>query len=335
MTPGKARTTSEACLAIALATVIGCAAPKPAEPTAAPPPVNADAAHYAPDTSARAAVPQPQDPAPGPGLPPVQPSTQPAAKPATPAPSRQVPKPQDAQPVPQLFFHVYAYYVSVPKGEISGNEALWKPVDEQIVDFATSDILWKNGVRVGAAPLELLGPLGDKYFASAITSKSAIVGFEARGLEISVAKDIPQQTIFMIDRDNLLQGRTYDASDNLLRLSFQATPRKPNTVRLSFSPCVRSQRKRWDPSLLAGNPDRLVNFTATEVMLDLNLRVDMPMDHFLLVAPSPESKLENSVGRVFLTENNGVEVMERAIIIVVKAQPLQPGEAPGVPAPAK
>jgi hypothetical protein len=27
--------------------------------------------------------------------------------------------------------------------------------------------------------------------------------------------------------------------------------------------------------------------------------------------------------------------MERAIIIVVKAQPLQPGEAPGVPAPAK
>src|SRR5688572_30381845 len=45
------------------------------------------------------------------------------------------------------------YHLSVPFGTVSGNEAFWKRVDEQAVDVATYDLLLKNGVRVGVAPV--------------------------------------------------------------------------------------------------------------------------------------------------------------------------------------
>src|SRR4030095_13612095 len=45
------------------------------------------------------------------------------------------------------------FHLSVPAGGVSSNEAFWKHVDEQAVDVASYDILYKNGLRVGRAPL--------------------------------------------------------------------------------------------------------------------------------------------------------------------------------------
>src|SRR4051812_45992675 len=45
------------------------------------------------------------------------------------------------------------YVLSLPLGTVSRNEEFWKRVNEQALDVATYDLLFKNGVRVGEAPL--------------------------------------------------------------------------------------------------------------------------------------------------------------------------------------
>src|SRR6266542_3692986 len=44
---------------------------------------------------------------------------------------------------------VDVYQLTVPYSTISRNEKFWKRIDETCVDVATSDVLFKNGIRVG------------------------------------------------------------------------------------------------------------------------------------------------------------------------------------------
>src|SRR4051794_33488080 len=62
------------------------------------------------------------------------------------------PDPHDAQPALPILFRVECYQLKVPVGAVSKNAALWKRMNEQCVDVATSDLLCKNGFRVGIAP---------------------------------------------------------------------------------------------------------------------------------------------------------------------------------------
>lgn len=250
---------------------------------------------------------------------PASPATQPTGAPTH---SRSPATPRDATPAPQLFYHLVVFRISVPLGTISGNEALWKPVDETVVSPATYDLLWKNGVRVGTAPLEMLRHL-DQYLENNPDSSSSIVGFEAQHVELAATRDIPQQNVFFLDRNNVLHGRSYDRCDNVLYLSFNAAPRRPGLVRISIAPAVLSFRKRLEYSLASNRPDREIRFFAPKVYYDINLRVDLPMDRFLLVAPSPESMFETSIGRLFFTTETPTERLERAFVILVRARPVE------------
>lgn len=255
------------------------------------------------------------------------PTTQP---PASPVHSRAPVTPRDATPAPQLFYHLVVFRIHAPLGTISDNEVLWKPVDETVVSPATYDLLWKNGVRVGTAPLETLRHL-DQYLENNPDTSSSIVGFEAQHVELAATRDIPQQNVFFLDRDNVLQGRSYDRCDNVLYLSFAAAPRRPGLVRISIAPAVLSFRKRLEYSLASNRADREIRFFAPKVYYDINLRVDLPMDRFLLIAPSPESMFETSIGRLFFTIDTPTERQERAFVILVKARPI---EGP-LPVPAR
>ena len=53
---------------------------------------------------------------------------------------------------PRRVYAINVYRLRVPIGTVSGNADFWKRIDEQVVDPATYDLLFKNGVRVGAAP---------------------------------------------------------------------------------------------------------------------------------------------------------------------------------------
>jgi hypothetical protein len=229
---------------------------------------------------------------------------------------RAVAPPMDARPSPTMYYQLTVYQLTAPIGEISENAELWKPIDEQIVSPAAYDLLWKNGIRVGTAPVARLSEL-EPYLD---VPRSSTVGFEAKFIELFRVPDIAMQNVFFLDRQNVLHGRSFDRSDNVLYLSFKTAPRRPGHVQISLSPAVQTYRRRLELSEVSGRADREIRFFAPQVFYDVNLRVDLPADHFLLVAPSRESMFATSLGKLFFTIDTPTERLERAYVFMIREQ---------------
>ncbi|HMO25365.1 MAG TPA: hypothetical protein PKB10_03780 [Tepidisphaeraceae bacterium] len=264
----------------------------------------------------------PAPPTPAPDAVPPAPATRPVTRTQplqlipSPLAPRAVPPPRDARPSPTMYYQLIVFQLTAPIGEISENAELWKPIDEQIVSPATYDLLWKNGIRVGTAPVSRLVEL-ERYLDS---PRSSTVGYDAKFLELFRVPDIAMQNVFYLDRNNTLHGRSFDRSDNVLYLSFQTAPRRPGHVQISLSPAVQTYRRRLEFSEVSGRADREIRFFSPQVFYDVNLRVDLPVDHCLLVAPSRESMFATSLGRLFFTIDTPTERLERAYVFLVRAQ---------------
>ena len=223
-------------------------------------------------------------------------------------------RPRDATPSVHETFQVDAYQITVPIGALGRNEALWKQVDEQCVDVATYDLLFKNGLRVGVAPMSVFSMVSDHLPPDAARQKIVINGLVAKKIQLELRKDLVGQVIFYFDGNNKLVGRTYDRSTNFLDLSFQPTPRQAGSVRVDFSPEIRAYRARLEFTLM--NEARDFQFVAPETFYDLNCRADIPADHFLILAPSTDADDISSVGHAFLTTDASPVRMEQVIVLV-------------------
>src|SRR5436190_22016106 len=61
--------------------------------------------------------------------------------------------PRDAQPTVPMVFQLACYQLSVPVGTVSRKEDCWKHIDENALDPARYDLLRRNGMRLGVAPM--------------------------------------------------------------------------------------------------------------------------------------------------------------------------------------
>lgn len=224
------------------------------------------------------------------------------------------------------------YQLQVPFGTISRHEQFWKHVDENAVDVGTYDLLLKNGVRVGQAPIaewEFFRDLMAQF--PAVTKVNTLVAAENKPVELPVRKDLVSQVLFFFDAQNRPIGQSFDACENFIALTVQHAPRKPQTMRVALCPTVRAKQKRleWSPR----NNELEVTYTAPQRMYDLNLRTDVPVDRFLIVAPSGEASWPTSIGSNFFVTDGTAERMENIFLIVPAAVRIEPGAAP--PAAAK
>lgn len=225
-------------------------------------------------------------------------------------------EPLDARRVPRTSYQVAVVKLTAPLGQISGDESLWKSLDEQVISAGTYDLLWKNGIRVGTGPQRDLAETLKPYLVNA---PWVTVGREAQYLEVMRTRVPDRQDLFYFDRENVLIGRTFDACENVLRMSYVSAIRRPGAVSVSLTPTIESTRQRMAYSLTPGKSEREFKLFRPQTLYDLSLQVDLPLDHFLLIAPSPESKLERSIGRIFFTEDTPADRSERAIVVVIRA----------------
>ena len=207
------------------------------------------------------------------------------------------------------------YQLQVPFGTISRNADFWKHVDENAVDVATYDLLLKNGVRVGQAPVadwDYFRQIMSQY--PAVTQQTSLVAAEAKPVELAVRKEQPFQDVWYFDARHELRGQSYDACENLLAVTFQQAPRKPQTMRVTLCPVVRSKTKRLEFSPL--NNEMEVTYAAPTRLYDLNLRTDVSTDRFLIVAPSGEATWRGSIGNNFFAIDGPTERMENILLII-------------------
>jgi hypothetical protein len=231
------------------------------------------------------------------------------------------------QPDP-LRFNVELFVLSVPHGAISGNEQFWTHIVEQVFDVPTAELLDKNGIRVGVVGIDQIEQLARFLDEATPAQRLNIVGPEARDAEVVMNADLPEQVIFHFDGRNVAVGRSYDRCENVINLSFQPAPRKPGYLRLKLCPMVRTTRKRVVFTKL--NDAYELQFISPETLYELNFRVDLPRDSFLVVAPSHSAILRpTSVGGCFLFRNTPTERLEQVLIVIPQAyRPRTPPSRP-------
>ena len=217
------------------------------------------------------------------------------------------------------------FLLQVPLGTVSRNDEFWKRIDEHAVDVATYDLLYKNGVRVGQASTrewDHFRRLMEQY--PAVTKSSSLVAAEGKPIELPLRKNLPAQDICYFDSTNAMIGESFDEGENAVTLTLQPAPRKTGTMRVAMCPVVRSMRKRIQFSPL--NNEQEVLFAAPQKLYDVNLRCDVPLDHFLVVAPSSESTWRTSIGNCFFITNGVAEKLENVLLIIPR--PIHMKEVP-------
>jgi hypothetical protein len=225
--------------------------------------------------------------------------------------------PRDPPPELPLLVHLDIYQLDLPVGAVSRNDALWKRVDEQVVGAgeATTDLLYKNGLRCGVAPRSEWSFVRDLLAAQpGRMRQTTINGTHGDAVTLEMDKPIDSEDIFYFDASNQLIGRSYESCVNGVSLSFQPAPRKQGSVRLALAPTIRGQRRRME--FTPSNQEYESPFTEVTRFYDLNLRIDVADDSFLVVAPSEDARRATSIGARFFTTEDKSERLERVLLIV-------------------
>jgi hypothetical protein len=220
------------------------------------------------------------------------------------------------------------FQLRTPLGSISRSEEFWKHVDEQSIDVGTYDLLRKNGWRIGIAPTSEWNYFVDiieNYPASPKpTSLTAAPGGDGASLELTMSKGIPYEVVSYFNDENRLFLRSYEECENLINISLQQAPRKPGEARVSVCPTVRGTYRRYQVvNGEKGGAEREYKYERPERLYDLNCEVDVPVDHFFVVAPAPEVKWTTSLGQTFLVQNGGADRYEQILLLVPKVEELE------------
>ena len=234
---------------------------------------------------------------------------------------------------PQVSLSVYQ--LAVPAGAVSRTEAFWKRINEDVLDIGRRDILQKNGLRVGIAPMrEMQEILAELNKGPVQTLPGVYITHTIRNIPLPMKEGIAEQTIYHFDTRDNLAVRTYDRADNILMLQFEPAPRKAGDVRLVMCPVVKSLRRQVRA---VGDMDtREIEVFQPEALYDVGLTLDLPPDQFLIIAPSAEAHSSMSVGNAFLMHDGPAEKLERILVIIPQAifKPKAADARPGVPAAA-
>jgi len=214
------------------------------------------------------------------------------------------------------------YQLTVPYGAVSRSQEFWKRINETSVDVATSDLLQKNGLRVGVAPASEWS-----YFRAiieqfpAVTRHMAVTGGGEGSLELSMKQGVEFQNLAYLTDDNTLIVRTYEHCEDLIAVAFQPAPRSPGQVRMTMCPLVRATRRKFTVSVTNG--EREYDYVKPERLYDLNLCADIPVEGFLIVAPSTLSRFSTNLGTTFLTDGGIAEKVEHVLLVVPRRTKLQ------------
>ena len=218
-----------------------------------------------------------------------------------------------------MVFQLVCYQITVPVGTVSKNEEFWKHIDETAMDPARYDLLRRNGMRLGTAPLSefenIRGLLED---TPTHPRMMGTLGAEVKNIEIPMRTEIPFETINYYGAGNECVGRTFDASENIFSLSFRRAPRKLGEMRLTLAPMVRSLKKHLE---YTAKDDAIDIQYVAPVKFYLNIEADLPMEKFMVLGPSGSSDMPTLIGHQFFVQDDAAQQMEQVLIFV--AQPFR------------
>lgn len=220
------------------------------------------------------------------------------------------------------------YQLTVPANAISRDERFWRHVDEDHVDLAAHELLWNNGLRFGIGPndeWDYFKRLMDHYGA---TARKGTTSPTKRGfVELPLTPNVDVEDIFYFNPAGKLSGRTFEKCDNSLAITFEPAPRQTGAAHIDACAVVRGLRKQYEITVL--NDQRDIELRRPEYLYDLRLSQDIPLDHFLVIGPSPRSSIPYSLGNTLLVHVGGAAPTETILLLVPRPFRIT-GPAPSV-----
>ncbi len=205
--------------------------------------------------------------------------------------------------------------LSLPVGTFSGNEKVWRQLDEDALDSQTSILLAENGIRAAVAPQERWAALRKMIDVPGAANEQFTLETDGRSsVDIVTHPNITEQTVSSIDRDREMHVRSFDRCDNSIRLSLSRR-RGVSTLTILLEPVVQmgmiSVMRGPEQLGVVGSSSR-----QEETFANLRLSAGVEANEFLVLAPSNPKENNFSVGSRFLTDNDKVPPLETILIFL-------------------
>jgi len=218
--------------------------------------------------------------------------------------------------------------LTLPVGTFSGNEKIWRQLDQDALDSETSILLAENGLRAAVAPLERWPGVHKLIDVTGVVNELYVLQTDGRSsADIVTHPNITQQTIAAIDRDRDMHVRYFDRCDNSLRL---ALARKRDEARLTIQ--LEPVVQLGTVTLVRGPEETGIVRTSQrreETISTLRLAAPLDATQFLVLAPASPKENKFSVGARFLTNTDQLPPMETVLVFLplTDQAPLPPGSA--------
>jgi hypothetical protein len=214
-------------------------------------------------------------------------------------------------PVP-IFPKVQVLKLTLPLGTFSANEKVWKLLNEDAIDGRTATLLAQNGLRAATAAQAKWPEIFKLINVPGVSTDEHKIQTDNRSsVTIVTHMGIASQTIFFVDSDLHLEGRTFDESTNSIRLSLSQM--KPGgAITIQLEPVVQ-----LPPGPPPGRFTKPENIVSNEITF-ANLRIAAPVEEsdFLVLAPAEGKGNGFSVGGQFLTNVEKTPPVEYVLVLV-------------------
>lgn len=207
------------------------------------------------------------------------------------------------------------YKIKLPLSVFSGNEKIWRMVDEDSLDSQTSLMLAQNGIRAAVLP-QANWPAVAKQLQgySAWTEQFTCRVDSGIAIELQMRVNIDRQTVFYIDRDLNLQGRTFERCDNKFRLVLSRAGESKDVV-VSLEPVVSMGTTQVVRAAGDMTPTRDVA-RQDQSFENLRLWAKIRADQALILSPTHMKDSPFSVGSQFLADLDGTPPSELVLVLV-------------------
>ena len=215
---------------------------------------------------------------------------------------------------------VHLYKFSMPVGTVSGNEKVWRQLDEDALDSQTAVMLAQNGMRAGVGPVGRWPGISKLVDVPGAASEEFMCQTDGRSnVNVVVHGGVADQIIVSIDRDNVQQGRTFERCDNAFRLSMGLVKNKPDLM-IQLEPIVQLGTVQVTREMGAGGGMAMgvvrSGIPQEITFSDMRLWTTVKPDQFLVVAPADPKANRFSIGTRFLGDNDTVPPRETVLVFV-------------------
>lgn len=187
-----------------------------------------------------------------------------------------------------------------PQGSFSESGKIWNHLDEQVIPAEVAAMLQRNGLRVGRAKNTSWRPIkaildGDRNVRA---FQNSMIMYNGLPLTLELDQQPHDQTVFISRRDETLQGRTFLASMNLIRVEYAVPITDPDSVLVDIMPEIRMEAPA--PKLTVDGWMHRPIVPPSEVFRELAARVLIGPDEFLAIGPSAASGRPHTLGALLL-----------------------------------